>query len=379
MNLESYFFGAVAHTEARAHRMLESIPGTLPRDYDALVETLLLRINGSLAELEKLRSPEMLEAKNAAVRLRTLKREAAHLATIEQYALPALVRALPPDNEMNRLVHTLKRETGFPFVAPVVSPFTGDYFNTELNLKIILVPLLESSSLLHLPDLYHELAHHLVIAAENPKLKELYEQLLSNGGDVDDHFREAVQEVSRGFSPAAHADMLNLYRACWISSWLMEFYCDIFAAACLGPAYGWAHLLLNVKRSPNPYRLPVTKPSRHPPDHARMQAILQTLSSLGYSSAVHRMNALWDQFLAQQSHRREPEYEMALPAPLLELTVQRALAGFRDSGCHFAEPDRFKPVALLMNQAWELFLEDPAAFLLQERELTQRLFAACAG
>lgn len=379
MTLDGYFDGAIAHLEARGQLMLASIPADLPRDYDALSTTLEHHIRASLNELAKLRTDTALRTpENLRVRLRTFKREVANLEHLERSALAALSRALPPDNHMNRLVDGIKRETGFPFVAPIVSPFSGNHYSTDILLKIISVPLLEGSFVLHLPDLYHELGHHLLTGMSNPKLEPLYEQCLMSGGDIDEHFRNAARQASLGFSPKAHLPLLRIYRSSWIQYWLVEFYCDVFAAACLGPAYGWAHLLLTLKQAPDPFVTPASRPTTHPPDHARMQVILDVLNTTGHTAATKRMSALWDQLMQAQNHTREAEFDLALPDSLRDAVVDHALKGFREIGCVYGRAGQLPPIARILNEAWDAFLASPDQFAKSEAQFTARLSAVSA-
>lgn len=380
MTLQTCVHGAVVQMETRARWMLANIPGDLPRDYDALAALLEERIVQSLRQLEALRTnrENSAEAKTG-VRFRTFKREVAELEHLERFGLAPLSRAHPNDNALNRLVHAIKRETHFPFVAPVVSPFSHQYYLTDTRLRVIAVPLLEGSFILHLADLYHELAHFFLTASANPKTTPLIDAYVVAGAAVSEHYARAVRIAGQGFSPQSHAGLLTVFRSSWIKYWLKEFFCDVFAAAALGPAYGWAHLFLTLKHVPNPFETPVSKASTHPPDHARMEVIAAVLQETGHAAAEHTMRQIWSKLLEADGQRREAEFDLAVPAGLRQSVVTQALAGYRQIGCQFATPGSFPPVAQILNQAWEIFLADPDGFPDQESELRTRLFALVAS
>jgi len=84
----------------------------------------------------------------------------------------------------------------------------------------------------------------------------------------------AAQEIlaKAGVPSASIAVVKDNRIACessWAKYWLTEFFCDLFAVFCVGPAFVWSHLHLAMKRRGDPYTTPDFSATMHPADDAR--------------------------------------------------------------------------------------------------------------
>jgi hypothetical protein len=122
-------------------------------------------------------------------------------------------------------------------------------------LNLLFVPLIEGDFLLHLPDLYHELAHPLLAVANDPALEPFQNAFYSAADRVMEHLEGLERREDRRYGPRAYGLLLQRWVDAWIPYWLTEFFCDAFAACTVGPAYVWAHLHLIAKRGDNPFEI----------------------------------------------------------------------------------------------------------------------------
>jgi hypothetical protein len=208
----------------------------------------------------------------------------------------ALVRAHKDDHRFNWLLERIKREIRFPLPTPVVSALSQEYFQIETNLNLLFVPLSEVDFLLHIPDLYHELAHPLLSVANDlavEPFQKLYHSALEN---VIDHLEQLERHESRRHGPSSYKRMLDLWTEGWCPYWLNELFCDAFAAFTVGPAYGWTHLHLSAKRGKDPFEVLGPNMS-HPADDARMRLVCECLNLTDFGEATGRLTSSWATFL----------------------------------------------------------------------------------
>ena len=96
-------------------------------------------------------------------RLRKFKRVVSDLDFLENVAIAALKKAQKEDHCLNGLLERVCHEIGYPGVILVATTLSQAYFHIYPDLRLLCVPLVEGQFLLHLPDLYHELAHPLLV------------------------------------------------------------------------------------------------------------------------------------------------------------------------------------------------------------------------
>ena len=168
-----------------------------------------------------------------------------------------LVRWGDDDTSANGLVERIATEIAYPLAAPVVACQSREYYRIYLDLGLMLIPPAEGAFLLHLPDLYHELAHPLLAEFNDPKLDPLQKAFVQLWTDAQTYVHDELRrEESRRLTPQAFVMYLTGWSRSW-RSWITEFVCDAFAAHCLGPAFAWAHLHLTAKRGGDPFAVPL--------------------------------------------------------------------------------------------------------------------------
>ena len=239
-------------------------------------------------------------------------------------------------------------------------------------MNLLFVPLIEGDFLLHLPDLYHELAHPLLAVANDPALEPFQNAFYSAADRVMEHLEGLERREDRRYGPRAYGLLLQRWVDAWIPYWLTEFFCDAFAACTVGPAYVWAHLHLIAKRGDNPFEIWDAARS-HPPDDARMRVMLGCLEQCGSHAAAERVRKCWNDFLLETGFNPEPEYQRCVPDTLLSAVAADARTGVEGLGCRLATADTADEVHQLLNTAWDQFWMAPESYVEWERKAMQKL------
>jgi hypothetical protein len=188
---------------------------------------------------------------------------------------------------------------------------------------------------------------------------------------------ELVKEDRRR-GPEVWPFLLRRWESTWVKYWLAEFFCDLFAVYPVGPAFAWAHLHLAAKRGGNPYEVPMATLSSHPANDARMRAMLYALSQANFADQAAVIGERWRRLLAQSGERPEPEYHRCYPEEIMRRIVALAHDGVIAIGCRIATPDTQDDVYTILNQAWDQFWQDPAAYVRWEEKTVDRLFNTSA-
>jgi hypothetical protein len=360
--LNAYFAGSVGQLVQRGRLLIGKIPRDLPRDYDLLAQVctrklkdLLQRLRG-LTDNATLCSPLL-----TSERLRLFKRIVAELDLIETVGVAALDRAEDDDHSLNRLLEQVCAETKYPLVTPVVTTLSQQYFCIYPELNLLCVPLTEGRFLLHLPDLYHELAHPLLVETDDPKVEPFQKAMDAALGDVLGYLAEEQMKAARRKGPERRAFVLERWEIAWVKYWMVEFFCDLFATTTLGPAFVWSHLHLSAKRGGNPFLTP-SYASSHPADDARMRAMLYCLNSIGFAVEAAKIQQYWADLLASTASVGEPEYYLCFPDKILSALSTHAVTGVRNMGCTVASADAMGLVGKSLNEAWEIFWLNPSDF-----------------
>jgi len=247
--LDDYFIGTVTQLEKRARLLRGKLPRNLPRDYDTLAQTCRSKLDTCLKRLRTLRDDSKFKKLHyQPERVRLLRRAIAEMDVIESVGIAALDRAKEDDHYLNVLLGRITSEIKYPHITPVVTTLSQQYFCIIDDLHLLCVPLLEGQFLLHLPDLYHELAHPLLLIEDDPVIEPLQQAMYKGMRDTLSYIDEELAKVDRSSGPQYPAFLLSRWRGLWIRYWLTEFFCDLFAIYTLGPAYAWSHLHLVIKR-----------------------------------------------------------------------------------------------------------------------------------
>jgi hypothetical protein len=368
--LNDYFIGAIKQHQERGRRLIERIPPDLPREFHVLVQKCndeLTRLLDHLREL--LEDPLMKLPDYQSERLRQFRRIVEHMSLLETTAVAALERHNQDDIFLNGLIEIIKAETRYPLLPPVVTSLSQQYFHIFPNLNLLFVPLSEGDFLLHLPDLYHELAHPLITERYNPRVKP-FQAAISTALDIVLGYigDERSKEERRGIhAPKRIGFYLYLWQKCWLE-WLIEFFCDLYGICAIGPAFAWSHIYLCAKFSNDPYDVPTMSLLSHPADDARMKAMLYALTMLGFKDEANDIKVKWEELLTISGAKATPEYRRCFPDSLIQRIAEEAVAGVNSIGCCVAGPNTGTPIYTLLNEAWKEFWRDPVRYIAWERE-----------
>ena len=380
--MNEYFEGAIRQLQARARHLVSLIPRNLERDVDTLAIRCRDCIDDVIARLESLLSaPAMRDPKNQGIRVRRFRRALDELDLLESVAVAALHRWGEADRRMNRLTHHIAREIRYPLITPVVvclSPWR-DYYLTYSHLNLLCVPLAQHQFLLHLPDLYHELAHPLLSVSNDPQV-EPFQQAYAEALNAAHAYLavEMQQERRNTRGPQVYRQYLATWLDCW-EDWLIEFFCDLFAAFTVGSAYGWGHFHLHVGRGGDPFSVPKQSPTEHPADAARMDVIIRALSRVGFSQDATAIQSRWQQLLNTIRAGETAEYRRCFPETLLETIVDKAHQGIQALGCQLAQPGMQEPIRKLLNDAWTEFWQAPSGYVAWEKTEADKLGKLLGG
>lgn len=373
--MEAYFQGAIQQLRERAQLLITKIPRDLPREFHLLVQTCRRRIDEVIGQLDSLlNDPSMQKPQLQGVRLRYLRRAVIDLDTLETVAVVALNRAdLQEDIWLNRLVEKITAEIAFPLLPPVVTSLSSAYFHVYPGLGLLRIPLVEGHFLLHLPDLYHELGHLLLVERNDPHIKPFQDALIRALDGVVAHFTLASQKEQRRSGPARLQFYMENWQRCWTRYWMVEFMCDAFATCVLGPAFVWAHIHLVAKRGSNAYGAPRGVVSSHPADGARTSVQLHSLRLLGFTEQANEIEKRWEELASIDGARPDADYRQCYPDGILKLVAEAAHDGVAGIGCRCAVASAVPHVGGIMNEAWIAFWRNPLSYSAWEKEAIHQL------
>ena len=373
--MNEYFNGVLQEIIAKATVLKGKIPGAFELNvyFEALSSKANVKIDDVINEAsfyitdERLNHSSTLKQKVRYIKLLNQK-----LSILETVVVAALMRNHDDDVYVNQLVTEICKEIRYPIDRPAVTCLSQSYYHIYTDYNLLCVPLLESDFLLHIPDLYHELAHPL-ISTDNPKTKLFQEQLVIFNGTVIEHFnKEMAREILNENREDAKAS-IYVWQDNWSEGWSTEFFCDLFALYTLGPAFAWSHLHLTVKTSSNVFDY---EAESHPPDDARMRAIIHGLNLIGFKVDAKQIEEKWNDFIVAVEHdkKRKGRYDNAVPELFLEDVAVRTLQGTRNIGCKIVSPSDTEGIMKqLLNEAWVIFWKDMGTFQEWEENEVKKL------
>lgn len=368
--LESYLKGSIIQTISRARQLSRVIDKPYPPHYDGLRHLCSQRLQETLDSLIALERELIVnEEIQTPRRLRVFKRNCEQLEEIETIGATALATAQQEASFLNATVRAICDDIGYPLVPPTVANMSTSHFGIYAEYNLLIVPLLESRYLLHLPDIYHELAHPFLHGRyENRSVLDGYRYALKTAMvAVSQHTRSAVLSAKRERASAGIELQYLFWGQSWQKYWLEEFFCDIFAALTCGPAYAWSHYHLAIKQGDGAFSTPTDKKQTHPPDDARMRIILLSLQKLGFGDECVVLAGAWSDMLARRGERAEPEYRQCFPDSLLQTIVDLAHVGVESMNINLAVPGALTRWSERLNEAWTVFWRDPEAYSNWER------------
>jgi hypothetical protein len=361
--LNDYFTGSVGQLIERARLLRAKIPRNLPRDYDTLAQACSERLKQLLERLRFLiDESKLLLPQYQPERLRLFKRVVGDLDIIETVGIAALDRAKGDDHKLNALLERIAKEIHYPLVTPVVTTLSQQYFCIVPDLNLLCVPLTEGQFLLHLPDLYHELAHPILTEEDDPVVEPLQEAHFAAIQDALVYLAGEQAKEDRRRGPQQPRFTLSRWEFSWVKYWMAEFFCDLFAIYVLGPAFAWSHLHLSAKRGGNPFEVQLLGTSSHPADDARMRAMLYGLEYAGFETDAGAISCRWNELCQQYNVISEPEYYRCYPDELLKKISAHAHRGVGAIGCRLANPTTADPVHTAFTRAWSEFWIAPEGY-----------------
>jgi hypothetical protein len=283
-----------------------------------------------------------------------------------------LARSHDEDRFLNQLVRQIRSEINYPLLPQIVSPFSQSYFYILGDYNLICVHLEEGNFLLHLPDIYHEMAHPLEWENGYPSIRGFQISLIEFLDEVKSWLNDEWQKESRRRGPDIYKFYIQRWKKSW-ENWGREFFCDLFATFTLGPAYVWSHFHLCATRGKNPFELSLLSVSSHPPDEARMQAMLDALCLTGFEKEAANIEFRWRELISLLGVKPDPEFNRCFPKQITALLIEKAMAGTKAMNCRIASPQTNDPVHKMLNDAWQLFWKNPIEFSSEEKHLVDTL------
>lgn len=371
--MNDYFNGAVRQLLRRVEHLLNCIKPGLPSEFHLLEHHCRQKLSGLMCELSDLiENPQMLLPKHQTVRIRKYQRLISELDEIETIVIPVLSRSHDSDCFLNRLVQQIRSEINYPLLPPIVSPFSQSYFYILGNYNLICVHLEEGNFLLHLPDIYHEMAHPLEWENGYPIIHSFQISLIECLDEIKGWLDDDLQNELRGRGPELYKFYIERWKKSW-ENWGREFFCDLFATFTLGPAYVWSHFHLCATRGGNPFDLPLLSTSTHPPDDVRMRAMLDALCVNGFDQEATVIETKWNELIKLLGVKPEPEYYRCFPKTVINLLLTKVLTGIKQMNCRLAIPDTDDPVHQTLNEAWKCFWASPDDYVDEEKRLIDDL------
>lgn len=361
--MEAYLDGALQDLEERIRYLKGRVRPKQGRSNDALIKTCREHLDYAASRSRVLREdPKWRQPAAASSRYREFRALVGILDELEYTVVQVLVRWDDADDRANDLVNAIADEIKYPLPSPVAACQSREYYRIYPALGLLLIPPAENASLLHLPDLYHELAHPLLLEDNDPQLEPLRRSFLSCWNQAQTYIHSEIEAESvRRQSPRSFRLYLEGWRQSW-RSWLVEFFCDAFAAYVLGPAYVWAHFHLTAKRGVDPYSVPLGAQSTHPADAARFEVLREVLKVTEWSGDAAAIAQRWQSLMNLGGSVPTPEYQRCFPNNLLIDIAAAASAAIAKVGCPAASAANPAKIGGTLTEAWNVFWREPTAY-----------------
>lgn len=380
--IEDYLNAAIKQGQERAKILKGKISQPpFPIELNALHQICEDRIDQTINELQELlTNPLILNKDLIHERIRLFKRILADLSLLETTAIAALTRHHADDIALSKLVSNIHQEINFPIPSPTVTCLSREYFSINPSLRLLEVPLAESDFLLHLPDLYHEIAHLLIATRNNPKVTQYQTEYGKFLALVSNHFENERIANRKSTGPRVYVDQaLAAFEYYWIHGWANEIFSDLFAIYTLGPAFAWAHFHLTAERGGDPYDIQFPRFMSHPPDQARMETMLIGLNLINMKRQIKEIQGVWGELINATGSKPTPLYRRACPTVLLEQAAIHALKGAKLIGCRIVQDSTSSPIHDMLNTAWVRFWANPETYHQWEHDCISRLKTGSPG
>lgn len=280
------------------------------------------------------------------------------LQTIELFRYLVIINYGEPEVYFKRKIDRIYKEIDCLQKQPIITTISNsdDYYWALPNYDIIAVPSGEERSLLNLPDLFHEMGH-LIFKQYDRFLKGEIEQ------DISNFYDKEYQRIIYEQRSVALIDFYQSKRSSWVTSWIMEFVCDLIATYLVGPSFAWTNLKITALSSGKSKIFMETK--SHPSDESRMRAIMHMLEIMGHKHELSQINESWNKFLSATSNPVPQNYKYTFPDEILQALARYVLQGCADIGLKvYADQlkDVENPISKILNDAWNCMLTTPEKY-----------------
>jgi hypothetical protein len=99
---------------------------------------------------------------------------------------------------------------------------------------------------------------------------------------------------------------------------------------------------------------------------------------IGFEDKAQQIEQRWTKILRVSGAVEEPEYQRCFPDHLLETFAQKAYEAAIESKCRVVAPDADQPIFLMLNEAWNVFWNEPKRYISWERKAVQELRTLCS-
>ena len=272
------------------------------------------------------------------------------------------------DRAATRLMARICDDIDFPHSPPLCSATSAEYYWTRVDVDLVYMPFTETRHVLTWPDLYHEIAH-IVVARDLDSILVPCEDLTIR------YFRAQFQEAQSRNWPTASIELLTEAMDNWLDTWLLEFCCDMIAAYCAGPAYGWCNLRLCTNQGLDAISVYGGNPT-HPADLARARAVDVVLQQTGWGEASTSILQDLDDLIKVSPSEPLEGFELVYPMALIEDIAKTVIQACKRGPLKgFLHGQSRNGPTQHIHDAWIAFREAPDQFATRERTLSRELLA----
>lgn len=249
---------------------------------------------------------------------------------------------------------------------PFVSTFSNSdsYYWTHSKFKIIAIPQGEEKHLLNIGDLYHEIGHHIIDQSER--------FLVGNHIDFIQIIIGNLLITKKGRSNLDFRNNIKKGLHYWQNFWSEELACDLIGAYLVGPAYAWSNMkICAVSSGLNKIYSNSDIFRTHPPDEARMRAVLKMLELTGCGSEIQKILEDWNRLLLIAQNEKPDHYDVLFSDELINSIATNVYNGCADLGLQTylqQKKNNTRPISQIVNEAWETIRNDPQRYPQWENE-----------
>ena len=286
------------------------------------------------------------------------------LFEIEAGPLVVLSHFQAMDLFVTRLLSRICKEIGFPYNGPLASGHSAQFYYALPDMDLVMIPMIESSHLLGLADLYHELAHFVLRRGAVDLIQPFH-------AIIDKTYDGIVEDSIRRNATPPEIALIESSRGSWKRAWQEEFSADMIAAFLVGPAFGWENVRLCTNMSSPIF----TGGNSHPADDSRRLGIRSMLLRLGFGQQADRIDAWWQELVRLSNELKPNNFDVVYPPSLLEELCEFLFRECSKLGLVAWSQHSLtsQSVGSLLNEAWDTFLDSPATFGDYEHGIVERL------